>query len=144
MGSHMEGDAARGKGKAEAATDFGARMRRMREERGVALRDIAETTKISVSALEALERNDISRLPGGIFSRGVVRAYAEQIGADPEVTVREFISRFPHDSVTNGSPYVEKHVDTDPPSQVARRIVIAFSILIPLAAVLIWSLFLRG
>ena len=63
---------------ADRSNDFGGRMKRLREERGIALRDIAETTKISVSALEALERNDVSRLPGGIFSRGFVRAYAEQ------------------------------------------------------------------
>ena len=87
-------------------SDFGARMRQVREQRGVSLREIADATKISVSALEALERNDISRLPGGIFSRGFVRSYAEQIGIDPEQTVREFLSQFPHDSVTVGSPHV--------------------------------------
>lgn len=88
----------------EPAIDFGARMKRRREERGIALRQIADTTKISVSALEALERNDISRLPGGIFSRGFIRAYAEQIGMDPDDTVREFIKRFPNDSVAHGMP----------------------------------------
>jgi len=87
-------------------SDFGARMRQVREQRGVSLREIADATKISVSALEALERNDISRLPGGIFSRGFVRSYAAQIGIDPEQTVREFLSQFPHDSVTVGSPHV--------------------------------------
>ena len=74
--------------------DFGERLKRVREARGISLRDIAEHTKLSVRALEALERNDISRLPGGIFSRGLVRAYAEHIGADPESTVQEFIARF--------------------------------------------------
>src|SRR4051812_44955604 len=87
-------------------SDFGARMRHAREQRGISLRQIAETTKISVSALEALERNDISRLPGGIFSRAFVRSYAAQIGVDPEQTVREFLSQFPDDSVTAGSPHV--------------------------------------
>jgi cytoskeletal protein RodZ len=125
----------------DPSIDFGARMKRLREERGVALRDIADTTKISVSALEALERNDISRLPGGIFSRGFVRAYAEQIGADPETTVREFITRFPHDSVTDGSPYVASHeVNTDPPSHTARRVLIAAGVLIPLVALLVWAI----
>ena len=87
-----------------AKADFGARMRRMREERGVSLRQIADTTKLSVGALEALERNDISRLPGGIFSRGFVRSYAVEVGLDPEQTVREFLAQFPSDSVTLGSP----------------------------------------
>lgn len=120
-------------------------MKRLREERGVTLRAIADKTKISVSALEALERNDISRLPGGIFLRGFVRAYAEQIGADPERTLREFLARFPDDSVTTGPAlFMAGGVDTDPPSQVGRRIVMAIAVLVPVAAVVIWSLLLRS
>ena len=129
----------------ERAVDFGARMKRLREERGVALRDIADTTKISVIALEALERDDISRLPGGIFSRGFVRAYAEQIGADPERTVREFIARFPQDSVTDGSPYVRSQaIDTDPPSQMGRRLLIAFPLVLLVAAMIVWAVVFRS
>ena len=88
--------------------DFGLKMRRLREERGVSLRQIADVTKISIGALEALERGDIPRLPGGIFSRAFVRAYAVQVGADPEQTVRDFMVQFPHDSVTAGSPHAPK------------------------------------
>jgi cytoskeletal protein RodZ len=91
-----------------ARSDFGTAMRHLREERGVSLRQIADATKISVSALEALERNDISRLPGGIFSRGFVRAYAVEVGLDPEQTVRDFMVQFPQDSVTAGSPHAPK------------------------------------
>jgi cytoskeleton protein RodZ len=128
----------------DADPDFGARMKRLREQRGVALRDIADTTKISVSFLEALERNDISRLPGGIFSRGLVRAYAEQIGADPEVTVREFLARFPDESVTDGSPYARsQEINTDPPSQIARRALIAVAVLIPLVVLIVWTILAR-
>ena len=86
--------------------DFGTKMKRAREARGVSLRQIATATKISVAALEALERNDISRLPGGIFSRAFVRSYAIEVGLDPEDTVRDFLTQFPHDSVTAGSPHV--------------------------------------
>ena len=68
--------------------DFGSRMKRAREARGMSLREIAARTKISASALEALERNDIARLPGGIFGRGFVRAYAGEVGIYPEQTVR--------------------------------------------------------
>jgi cytoskeletal protein RodZ len=75
-------------------TDFGGKLRQAREGRGVSLRQIAATTKISVTYLEALERNDLSRLPGGIFSRAFVRSYAQEVGLDPDQTVREFIERF--------------------------------------------------
>src|SRR6187399_1012233 len=81
---------------------FGGKLRDARERRGISLRQIANATKISVGALEALERNDISRLPGGIFSRAFVRSYATEVGLDPEATIQEFVAHFPHDSVTAG------------------------------------------
>jgi len=74
--------------------DFGGKLRQARERRGISLRQIAASTKISAAALEALERNDISKLPGGIFSRAFVRAYAVEVGLDPDDTVKEFLDRF--------------------------------------------------
>lgn len=76
--------------------DFGGKLRQARERRGVSLRQIAASTKIAVAALEALERNDVSKLPGGIFTRAFVRSYAIEVGLDPEETVREFLERFEH------------------------------------------------
>jgi cytoskeletal protein RodZ len=90
---------------------FGAKLRDARERRGVSLRQIANATKISVAALEALERNDISRLPGGIFSRAFVRSYAIEVGLDPEATIQEFIAQFPNDSVTAGHPSSDRGED---------------------------------
>ena len=75
-------------------TDFGGKLRHAREQQGVSLHQIAARTKISVAVLEALERNDVSKLPGGIFSRGFVRSYASVVGLDPDQTVREFLERF--------------------------------------------------
>src|SRR5207253_6602686 len=121
--------------------DFGSRMRHAREQRGVSLRQIAEATKIGISALEALERNDISRLPGGIFSRAFVRSYAAEIGVDPEQTVREFLAQFPHDSVTAGSP----HVLIDDGSLERRRldpraVMIVGTLVLVAAAIIFWTL----
>ena len=70
--------------------DLGAQLKRARDERGISLSDIANRTKISVTALESLERNDLSKLPGGIFGRAFVRAYAAELGLDPDKTVADF------------------------------------------------------
>jgi len=75
-------------------SDFGTTLREARERRGIALRHIADRTKISMSALEALERSDASRLPGGIFARSIVRSYAAEVGLDPDATVQAFLDRF--------------------------------------------------
>jgi cytoskeletal protein RodZ len=126
----------------QAKADFGARMKRLREERGVTLRQIADRTKLSVSALEALERNDISRLPGGIFSRAFVRSYAFEIGLDPEQTVREFLVQFPHDSVKLGSPHappddLERQTAS---SRGSRTMLIVLAVSVVLAVILAFAL----
>jgi cytoskeleton protein RodZ len=69
-------------------------LRQARLAKGVTLRDIAAATKISIVTLEALERSDYSRLPGGIFSRAFVRAYALEVGIDPEPAVNEFLAEY--------------------------------------------------
>jgi Helix-turn-helix domain/GAF domain len=74
---------------------FGARLRQRREKQKIALTTIAEQTKIKLSLLEALERDDLSRWPEGIFRRAFVRAYAHAIGLEPDVVVREFLDLHP-------------------------------------------------
>ena len=72
-------------------------LREARERRGLSLEQIGTTTKISVSALDALERYDASSLPGGIFTRAFVRAYAVEVGVEPEAALAEFLSRCPEE-----------------------------------------------
>ena len=121
------------------ASDFGSRMRHIREARGVSLRQIAHTTKLSVSALEALERNDTSRLPGGIFTRAFVRSYALEIGADPEQTVRDFLVQFPHESVTGSSSHGRAE-DRWRGNRGARALMVAAMVVVVAVAILFFSL----
>ncbi|HEY0284987.1 MAG TPA: helix-turn-helix transcriptional regulator, partial [Vicinamibacterales bacterium] len=66
----------------------------------MSLRQIANSTRISVMSLEALERSDLSRLPGGIFTKSFIRAYAQEVGLDPERTIQDFIAELPPDAAT--------------------------------------------
>lgn len=74
---------------------FGARLRAQRERLQVTLAAIAEQSKIRQPLLEALERDDVSQWPGGIFGRSYLRAYAQAIGLSPEATLREFLELHP-------------------------------------------------
>jgi cytoskeletal protein RodZ len=74
-------------------TDIGSRIRQAREQRGLTIRDIANTTKISTAALNAIEHNDFARLPGGVFSRAYVRAFATEVGLDADELTREYRAR---------------------------------------------------
>jgi transcriptional regulator with XRE-family HTH domain len=74
---------------------LGGRLRKQREERNVSLTAISEETKIAISLLEGLERDDVSRWPTGIFRRAFVRSYARAIGLDSNAVLVEFASMHP-------------------------------------------------
>jgi len=123
------------------SSGFGGRLRDARERRGVSLRQIANATKISVAVLEALERNDIAKLPGGIFGRAFVRSYAIEVGLDPEATIQDFIAQFPNDSVIAGHPasdQIEDHVAVESERQTAGTFLWLLVISVPVAAGLLY------
>jgi hypothetical protein len=70
-------------------------MRERRKQRQISLLDISERTKIKISLLEALERDDVSHWPTGIFRRAFIRSYAVAIDLEPDPIVKEFLELFP-------------------------------------------------
>jgi cytoskeleton protein RodZ len=70
---------------------FGDKLRREREMRGVSLDEIATATKIGTRSLKALENEDFSKLPGGIFNKGFVRAYAKFLGINEDQAVADYV-----------------------------------------------------
>jgi transcriptional regulator with XRE-family HTH domain len=74
---------------------FGPNLRRVRIQRGVSLQQIATETNVSDVLWAAMEKNDFSRWPNGIFARAYIRDYARIIGVDPDGTVDEFCRWFP-------------------------------------------------
>jgi len=68
----------------------GAVMRALRKYRGISLDDIAEKTKISKTYLRAIELEDISLLPPGIYRKSFIRQYAAHLGLDPERVIATY------------------------------------------------------
>ena len=85
-------------------TTLGADLRRERERRGLALKSISESTKLSIALLEGLEGDDISKWPGGIFRRAFVRAYAQCVGLDADDVIRRFERQFPPEGTQAPDP----------------------------------------
>lgn len=71
-----------------AAREIGRDLARARERQALSLADLSRRTKISVPVLVTLERGDFRHLPGGIYTRGLLRACARETGLDPEALVR--------------------------------------------------------
>lgn len=70
--------------------DIGAALREARQRKGRTLRQVSSVTKIAVEILEKIERNQFDALPGGLFRRGYLRAFAAEVGVDPEAVVAAY------------------------------------------------------
>lgn len=91
---------------------IGEQLRLAREGRGIPLREISDQTRISMHYLEAIESNDYKRLPGGIFNRSFVKAYARYVGYDEKQAIEGY-TRYMRDSGDAGeevatTPYHSK------------------------------------
>src|SRR6201982_4094556 len=74
---------------------FGARLKRERQQRKIELDDISASTKISTRFLRALEEEQFDQLPGGIFNKGFVRAYARHLGIDEDQAIADYLAAEP-------------------------------------------------
>jgi cytoskeleton protein RodZ len=71
---------------------FGARLKREREQRKITLDDVSVSTKIATKFIVALEEEHFDQLPGGIFNKGFVRAYARHLGIDENQAIADFVA----------------------------------------------------
>jgi len=69
-------------------SEFYKELKELRKERGIDLEEIHSRTKISVGTLKAIEDGQFSQLPH-TYTRLFVRAYALEIGADADDTLRQ-------------------------------------------------------
>lgn len=89
---------------------FGVRLKQEREKRKISLDDVSAATKISSRFLSAIESGRFDQLPGGIFNRGFVRAYARHLGLDDEQIVADY-----RHAAGEDDPNVP--METDPPQE---------------------------
>src|SRR5882724_4993691 len=82
------------------AASIGEQLRLAREELGLPLREISDQTRITVRYLEAIESNDYGRLPGGVFNRSFIKAYAKCVGYDEQEAIEGY------------TQYLREHGDT--------------------------------
>jgi cytoskeleton protein RodZ len=72
------------------SSSLGPLLRHAREAKNLSLRDISDQTRISRRYLEAIEADDYKNLPGGIFNRSFVKAFAKAIGFDEAQALRAY------------------------------------------------------
>jgi cytoskeletal protein RodZ len=72
--------------------EFGDKFRKAREKKELSLDDVSNVTKISSRMLQAIEEEHFERLPGGVFNKGFIRAYAKHLGLNDEDAVTDYLA----------------------------------------------------
>jgi transcriptional regulator with XRE-family HTH domain len=93
-----------------SVADIGADLRRARMSRDMSVEDISRATKITQTLIRAIESDDFAKLPGGLFTRGYLRAYAREVGLNAE----EIIERYRGGFEAAASPPVEAPAQQKP------------------------------
>ncbi|MEA2327105.1 MAG: hypothetical protein QOE68_2064 [Thermoanaerobaculia bacterium] len=135
---------------------FGEELRREREIRGISLKEIADSTKISKRFLDAIERNDHKTLPAPVFTRGFVREYARYLGLNADEMVNRYNFAAVGDDRIEQSAHLERLTTPQAPpperkkappkgippayARVDRNVYILLIVVIALAGVSYWAL----
>ncbi len=70
----------------------GLTLKQFRSQRGISLREIADTTKIGLRYLEYIEGDRHSSLPAAVYLRGFLQEYAKAVGLDPRQTAEAYLA----------------------------------------------------
>jgi cytoskeleton protein RodZ len=92
---------------------FGEILKREREMREVTLNEVTVATRIPPRFLEAFEREDWEKLPGGAFNRGFVRAIARYLGLNEESLLSEYDLAY-GEQKTVGPPSIKNPIPSPP------------------------------
>jgi cytoskeletal protein RodZ len=72
--------------------EFGDKFRKAREKKELSLDDVSNVTKIGSRMLQAIEEEHFDQLPGGVFNKGFIRAYAKHLGLNDEEAVTDYLA----------------------------------------------------
>jgi len=109
--------------------DIGTHLREARERRDIPLKQIADTTKLSIALLRQIEQNEFDRLPGGLFRKGYIRTYAAEVGVDAVDVVRAYTEQYEAEGVPEMTPMVSLSAQEGSHSR-RRRIVLVCAALV--------------
>ena len=72
--------------------EFGDKFRKAREKKELSFDDVSNVTKIGSRMLQAIEEEHFDQLPGGVFNKGFIRAYAKHLGLNDEEAVTDYLA----------------------------------------------------
>jgi len=100
---------------------LGEELRHKREQRGISLAEISEATRIGTRFLKAIETDNFSILPGGIFTRSFIRAYAKHVGMNEDDAIGLYLQQVAAPGADQNDNASESAVARPPAEEATKR-----------------------
>lgn len=100
---------------------LGEELRHKREQRGISLAEISEATRIGTRFLKAIETDNFSILPGGIFTRSFIRAYAKHVGMNEDEAIGLYLQQVAGPGAAQSEAAQEPNSPATPVEQSPKR-----------------------
>lgn len=128
--------------------DFGSYLKHERELRGISLDEIAQSTKISIRFLRALEESRFEDLPGKVFVKGFIRSYGQVIGSNVDELLAaydESDSKYQDTETSNSAQSSSRKEQTEHRSGFPIKAVLGFvAVLLITAGGVYWTIIGKG
>jgi len=126
---------------------IGQELKRERELRGISLKEIADSTKINIRFLRALEEDRLDMLPEQFFTRGIIRTYANYLGLDEQGVLNTYLedlqSQKTQEVPAEDKKLEENEIPESPPKEKKISSLSALMVLAVIALIIIMYFVLR-
>src|SRR5215510_13948053 len=107
---------------------LGEELRNRREQRLISLAEISEATRIGTRFLKAIETDNFAILPGGIFTRSFIRAYAKHVGMNEDDAIGLYLRQVAggtaeHETASESTPQPTPALEAAKPSTPRPKVV---------------------
>lgn len=101
--------------------EFGDKFRKAREKKDISLDAVSNVTKISARMLQAIEEERFDVLPGGVFNKGFIRAYAKHLGLNDEEAITDYLACLRQAQIDAHEVWEPEHPAPTRPAVLERR-----------------------
>ena len=125
-------------------TSLGQELKRERELRGISLQEIANTTKISMRFLQALEEDKLEIFPGEFFIKNIISAYAKTLGLEKDSALNKYYETLLYQEQAQETEHIKRKPDPGI-SRIIKKFIGSslFIVLLILIFLLIYFVFLK-
>lgn len=121
------------------AINLGAQLASIREQKGYTVDYVADKLHLRSRVIELIENNEFNSLPGAVFTKGYLRAYAKLLEVSPEPYLAVFNERYTPEKKPERALWQQARRETNKAEHVIRWFTVLFALGVMVAVGVWWQ-----